>query len=60
VVADRRAPSARCAYNLTWALARAGSVADATRTLAAAIELNPDLAAHASRDPDLVIVNREP
>src|SRR5215472_8233956 len=41
------------AYSLTCALAQAGAAAEAARTLAEAIRLNPDLRGNARRDPDL-------
>ena len=40
-------------YSLACAKARSGQPGEAARTLAEAIEANPDLRAHASRDPDL-------
>lgn len=41
------------AYSLACAQASSGRTQDATRTLAQAITLNPDVRANASRDPDL-------
>ena len=41
------------AYSLACALAQAGAAAEAARTLAEAIRLNPDLRGNARRDPDL-------
>jgi len=43
-------------YSLACAQARAGRPELAARTLAEAIEANPDLRANASRDPDLRVV----
>jgi hypothetical protein len=43
-------------YNLACAQARAGQPDQAARTLAEAIEANPDLRANASRDPDLEVL----
>ena len=43
-------------YSLACAQARSGQPDEAARTLAAAIQANPDLRAHASRDPDLATV----
>jgi len=43
-------------YSLACAQARAGQPDQAARTLAEAIEANPDLRANASRDPDLAVV----
>jgi hypothetical protein len=40
-------------YSLACAQARAGRPDQAARTLAEAIESNPDLRVNASRDPDL-------
>ena len=40
-------------YSLACAYAQAGQPGEAVRTLAEAIESNPDLRANASRDPDL-------
>ncbi len=40
-------------YSLACAQARSGQLDEAARTLSEAIEANPDLHAHASRDPDL-------
>jgi hypothetical protein len=51
------APAAgMAAYNLACVLARTGQATAAAETLADAIALNPDLAANADRDPDLVSV----
>jgi len=51
------APAAGMAgYSLACAQARAGQPDQAARTLAEAIEANPDLRANASRDPDLAVV----
>jgi hypothetical protein len=41
------------AYSLACAQATSGRTEDAARTLAAAVTLNPDVRANASRDPDL-------
>jgi hypothetical protein len=41
------------AYSLACAQAASGAAADAARTLAEAIALNPDVRANADRDPDL-------
>jgi hypothetical protein len=43
-------------YNLACAQARAGQPDQAARTLAEAIEANPDLRANARRDPDLEVL----
>ena len=43
-------------YNLACAQAQAGQPAQAARTLAEAIEANPDLRANARRDPDLKVL----
>jgi tetratricopeptide (TPR) repeat protein len=43
-------------YNLACAQARAGQPDEAARTLAEAIEANPDLRANAHRDPDLEVL----
>ena len=43
-------------YNLACAQAQAGQPDQAARTLAEAIEANPDLRANASRDPDLKVL----
>jgi hypothetical protein len=43
-------------YSLACALAQAGQPEAAARTLAEAIEANPDLCANASRDPDLSVL----
>ena len=40
-------------YSLACAQARSGRPDEAARTLAEAIGANPELRAHASRDPDL-------
>ena len=54
---DAPAPAAGMAgYSLACAQAQAGQPKQAARTLAAAIEANPDLRANASRDPDLQIL----
>jgi tetratricopeptide (TPR) repeat protein len=51
------APAAGMAgYSLACAQARAGDTDQAARTLAEAIQANPDLRANASRDPDLRVV----
>ncbi len=50
------AAAALAGYSLACALARAGQPDHAARTLAEAIEANPDLRANASRDPDLAAV----
>jgi tetratricopeptide (TPR) repeat protein len=42
------------AYSLACALTMAGRTAEAGRTLATAIALNPDVRANAERDPDLI------
>jgi hypothetical protein len=43
-------------YSLACAQAQAGQLEQAARTLAEAIEANPDLRANASRDPDLGVL----
>jgi hypothetical protein len=43
-------------YNLACAQARAGRPDQAARTLAQAVEANPDLRANARRDPDLEVL----
>jgi hypothetical protein len=43
-------------YSLACAQAQAGQLEQAARTLAEAIEANPDLRANASRDPDLRVL----
>jgi tetratricopeptide (TPR) repeat protein len=46
-------------YSLACAQARAGRLDQAARTLAEAIEANPDLRANAGRNPDLAGVRTE-
>ena len=46
----------KAGYSLACAQARAGQPDRAARTLAEAVEANPDLRANASRDPDLRVV----
>jgi hypothetical protein len=54
---DAPAPAAGMAgYSLACAQAQAGQPDQAARTLAEAIEANPDLRANASRDPDLRVL----
>ena len=43
-------------YSLACAQAQAGQPGQAARTLAEAIEANPDLRANARRDPDLRVL----
>jgi tetratricopeptide (TPR) repeat protein len=57
-----RAPAAAAGlagYSLACAQARTGLLEEAARTLAEAIEANPDLRVNASRDPDLAEVRTE-
>ena len=54
---DAPGPAAGMAgYSLACAQAQAGQPEAAARTLAEAIEANPDLRANASRDPDLRVL----